>query len=156
MEEQMRRMETAEMCFLRLVAGYRMRDDFRKGDIREELGITNVKTLIKYYQNKWLDRGSQNFKTWGRISPILPTRRPQVINEISLLEFEVLTATSMKMAVFCDVALCSLPACQCGILHNATSQKTSIFNLFISNKISEFTYTRDSVRLTPRFCGPQL
>jgi hypothetical protein len=52
--------------------------------------------------------------------------------------FEVLTAASMKMAVFWDVASCSLILCDVSeeltafiitviTLHGATSQKTAVF-----------------------------
>jgi len=43
---QMRRVQTAEMRFVRAVAGYRMTDHKRNEDIRE-LGITDVNTIMK-------------------------------------------------------------------------------------------------------------
>jgi hypothetical protein len=38
--------ETEEMNFLRAVAGYRMTGHKRKEDIREELGMTDINTMI--------------------------------------------------------------------------------------------------------------
>jgi hypothetical protein len=43
MKNQMRRLQTAEMHFLRAVAGYRMREHKRNEDIRGELGTTDIR-----------------------------------------------------------------------------------------------------------------
>jgi hypothetical protein len=48
------------------------------------------------------------------------------------VRFEVLTVTNMQMAVFWDVALCSLVDVSeelTAVICPATSQKTAIFNL---------------------------
>jgi hypothetical protein len=43
------RLHTAEMLFLRAVAGYRMREHKRNEDIREEVGIR----IMKNHLSKW-------------------------------------------------------------------------------------------------------
>jgi hypothetical protein len=40
-------METAKMRFVREIVGYRMTDDKRDEDIREELGITGISMVIR-------------------------------------------------------------------------------------------------------------
>jgi hypothetical protein len=47
-------LKAAEMRFLRPVAGYRLIDNRRNEDIREELLIIDVNSRIKDYQIKWL------------------------------------------------------------------------------------------------------
>jgi hypothetical protein len=47
MEGQMRRMETAEMCFLRAVARHRTMCHEHKEGIIEELRITHIKIITK-------------------------------------------------------------------------------------------------------------
>jgi hypothetical protein len=49
-KKQMRRMETAEMCFLGAVAGNRMADRKRNDDIREVQRITDINTTTKYIE----------------------------------------------------------------------------------------------------------
>lgn len=51
--QQERNIETAEMKFLRFVAGYTLRDHKRSEDIRQELGISDLNTIIKDYRKKW-------------------------------------------------------------------------------------------------------
>jgi len=48
MEKQMRRIEVAEMHFHRVVTRYRMMDHECNEDIGEEVGITDISTMIKY------------------------------------------------------------------------------------------------------------
>jgi hypothetical protein len=78
--------EAAEMPFLRSVAGYRLIDHGRNEDVREELQITDINSIIKDYQIKWLqhlERMEQNripklllnFKPRGRRDRGRPCRR---------------------------------------------------------------------------------
>jgi hypothetical protein len=64
-KEQMRRVETAKMCFLRLVmTDHKCNEDIREvgitnistviKSIREKLGVTNLNTVTKNYHKKWL------------------------------------------------------------------------------------------------------
>jgi N-acetyl-gamma-glutamylphosphate reductase len=54
MKEEMRKMETGEMHFFRAVVGYKVTGHKHNEDIREELGIMDTNTVIKYYQKKRL------------------------------------------------------------------------------------------------------
>jgi hypothetical protein len=51
----MRGMEKAEMRFLREIVRYRMTYHKRNEDIKEELVIRGINTIIKHYQKKWLE-----------------------------------------------------------------------------------------------------
>lgn len=53
-EIQRNRVEVAEMRFLRAVAGYRRSDRKRNEDIRVELGVTGMCSMIRAYQENWL------------------------------------------------------------------------------------------------------
>jgi hypothetical protein len=46
MEDQIRRIKTAGMCFLRAFIGHRMMDHKNKGNIREKMGMRNIKAII--------------------------------------------------------------------------------------------------------------
>jgi hypothetical protein len=61
----MKRMETAQIRFLREVAGYRMTDDKRKEGIREEQGIADINTIIKnsQYTSKSLEQLESMYET---------------------------------------------------------------------------------------------
>jgi hypothetical protein len=48
-------METAEMRILGAVSVYKMTDHKRNEDIREELRMAVITTIIKSFQNKWLE-----------------------------------------------------------------------------------------------------
>lgn len=52
LREQQLRMETAEMRFLRPVAGYRVQDRNRNEDIRDGLRMTNINILIRNRKDK--------------------------------------------------------------------------------------------------------
>lgn len=54
-KQQMRGMEKAEMRFLREIVRYRMTYHKRNEDIKEELVIRGINTIIKHYQKKWLE-----------------------------------------------------------------------------------------------------
>ncbi|PSN40639.1 hypothetical protein C0J52_21094 [Blattella germanica] len=53
-EIQRNRVEVAKMRFLRAVAGYRRSDRKRNEDIRVELGVTGMCSMIRAYQENWL------------------------------------------------------------------------------------------------------
>ena len=52
---QQKKVEAAEMRFLRQVAGYRLIDKKRNVDIRRELGIQSLNETIIAYRQKWQD-----------------------------------------------------------------------------------------------------
>jgi hypothetical protein len=54
-EQQIRRMERAELHFLRAGAGCRMTDHKHNGDITRKLAITDIKAAVKYYQKILLE-----------------------------------------------------------------------------------------------------
>jgi hypothetical protein len=54
-----RKIETAEMKFLRRVAGYTLRDEVRNTTIREELQIFNTGERIQSRQIEWHEHLSQ-------------------------------------------------------------------------------------------------
>jgi hypothetical protein len=51
-KRQKSRLEAAEMRFLRLLGGYRLIDQRRNEDVREELQIIDINSRIKDYQIK--------------------------------------------------------------------------------------------------------
>jgi hypothetical protein len=53
-KRQRSRLEAAEMRFLRSVAGYRLIDYRRNEDIREEIQLIDINSIIKDCQIKWL------------------------------------------------------------------------------------------------------
>ena len=58
-----KRIQSAEMRFLRSVAGYRLTDRKRNIEIREELNVGELNETIKTYRDKWkthLGRMNQN------------------------------------------------------------------------------------------------
>jgi hypothetical protein len=62
-KRQKKRLEAAEMRFLRSVAGYSLIDHTRNEDIRDELQIVDTNSRIKDYKIKWLqylERMEQN------------------------------------------------------------------------------------------------
>jgi hypothetical protein len=74
-KRQKRKLEAAEIRFLRSVAGYRLIDHRRNEDIREELQIIDINSGIKDYQIKWFqhfERMEQN-----RITKLLLNYKPR-------------------------------------------------------------------------------
>ena len=51
-----RKIEAAEMRFLRLTAGYTLLDKKRSSDIREQLGIFNINDKLTQYKINWRER----------------------------------------------------------------------------------------------------
>ncbi|KAJ4432363.1 hypothetical protein ANN_20982 [Periplaneta americana] len=90
---QHRRIEAAEMRLLRPLAGFRLQDHKRNEDIRQELTIESITTIIEKYRNNWYDHITRMpndripFKTWC----YRPTRRrrvgrPKDVGETSLAD----------------------------------------------------------------------
>lgn len=67
---QQRRIEAAEMRLLRPLAGFRLQDHKRNEDIRQELNVESVITIIEKYRNNWYDHITRMpndripFRTW--------------------------------------------------------------------------------------------
>jgi hypothetical protein len=53
-KKQTRRMETAEVRFIKAVAGYGMTDHRRNEDM-DKLGISDINTVIKLYAIMWVE-----------------------------------------------------------------------------------------------------
>jgi len=82
-KEHMSRMETAEMRFVITVTGYRRKDHKRDEDIREELGITGISTIMKLSVEMCRTLAKNACKTESQSCCINMNRRVQVARDVS-------------------------------------------------------------------------
>jgi hypothetical protein len=74
-QKQEARIETAEMTFLKNVAGYKMTDQIRNSKIREKLNIFNSNDEILHFRSLWKNHVLRMEK--GRIPKKILTYNPR-------------------------------------------------------------------------------